>query len=99
MISKPENIHGSCEDYRAAATIDLIHDKKDRLTKLSIPIHTLWGRKGFIGQAYNPIKIWESYTNATVSGKSIDCGHFIPEEKPLETIQEISNFLNSIRYK
>ena len=98
-FSKPENIHGSCEDYRAAATIDLIHDKKDRLTKLSIPIHTLWGRKGFIGQAYNPIKIWESYTNATVSGKSIDCGHFIPEEKPKETVEEISNFLNFIKYR
>jgi len=97
-FSKPENIHGSCEDYRAGASIDLIHDKQDRHAKLSIPIHTLWGAKGFIGKAYDPIKVWQSYTKGRVSGKSIDCGHFIPEEKPNETINEIINFLESINY-
>ena len=48
--------------------------------------------------AYDPIKVWQSYTKGRVSGKSIDCGHFIPEEKPNETINEIINFLESINY-
>ena len=95
---KPANIHGSCEDYRAGATIDLVHDRQDRHNKLSIPIHTLWGAKGFIGKAYDPIKVWQSYTSGTVSGESMDCGHFIAEERPKETIEQITTFFQSIGY-
>ena len=97
-FSKPENIHSSCEDYRAGASIDLVHDTEDRQKKLNIPIHAIWGSKGFIGNAYNPKKVWQTYTSGKVSGRSLDCGHFIPEEKPEETISEISNFFNSINY-
>ena len=98
-FSKPENIHSSCEDYRAGASIDLVHDREDRQKKLKIPIHAIWGSKGFIGNAYDPKKVWQTYTSGKVSGKSLDCGHFIPEEKPEETISEISNFFNSINYR
>ena len=97
-FSKPENIHGSCEDYRAGASIDLQHDKNDRYEKVQIPIHTLWGSRGFIGKAYDPISIWNKYTTKLVSGKGLECGHFIPEEKPNETIRETINFLKSINY-
>ena len=97
-FSKPENIHGSCEDYRAGASIDLDHDRYDKYDKLKIPIFALWGSRGFIGKAYDPIQIWQKYTTEVVSGKSLECGHFIPEEKPKETITEIVNFFSSINY-
>lgn len=92
---KPEKIHGSCEDYRAGATIDLEHDKKDRDLSLNIPIHVLWGNLGIIGKFYDPIKVWTKYTSAEVTGRGLSCGHFIPEERPTDTINEIQSFFLS----
>jgi haloacetate dehalogenase len=47
---RPENIHGMCEDYRAAATIDLEHDRASRAAGLKVqcPMLVLWGSKGRI---------------------------------------------------
>ena len=42
----PRTIHATCEDYRAAATIDLVHDRKDLKKKLQMPVLALWGRQG-----------------------------------------------------
>ncbi len=95
---KPENIHGSCEDYRASASIDLEHDKEDRHHKLEIPIYALWGSRGFIGQTFDPVSIWQKYTTNFVWGKSLECGHFLPEEKTDETAAEIVKFFNYINY-
>jgi len=41
--STMENIHAMCEDYRAAASIDLQHDKADLDKKITCPLSTLWG--------------------------------------------------------
>ena len=87
-----KRIHGSCEDYRASATIDLEHDKKDRNKKLNIPIQVLWGKKGVIEKLFNPIKIWQKYSNKKVTGFSVNSGHFIPEQNPRETIKRLTNF-------
>ena len=57
-----KRIHATCEDYRASATIDLEHDKKDRKKLLNIPIQVLWGKKGVIGRQFKPVKIWQKYT-------------------------------------
>ena len=95
-FSQPDKIHGSCEDYRAGATIDLVHDRQDRHKKINVPVHVLWGSKGFVGKAFNPIEVWQNYVLGEVTGNSLDCGHFIPEEKPNETIVEIKNFFRSI---
>ena len=87
-----KRIHGSCEDYRASATIDLEHDKKDRNKKLNIPIQVLWGKKGVIGKQFKPIKIWQKYSKKKVTGFAINSGHFIPEQNPKETIKRLKNF-------
>jgi len=87
-----KRIHATCEDYRASATIDLEHDRKDRKKKLNIPIQVLWGKKGVIGKQFKPIKIWQKYTNKKVSGIGINSGHFIPEENPKETIKQLKKF-------
>ena len=56
-FKQTKRIHASCEDYRAAATIDLDHDKKDRNKKLNIPIQVLWGKKGVVGKQLSLIHI------------------------------------------
>ena len=91
-FKKMKNIHASCEDYRASATIDLEHDKKDQKKKLNIPLQVLWGKKGIIGKQFKPIKIWQKYSNKKVLGFEINSGHFIPEQNPKETIKQLKNF-------
>ena len=96
-FKNPKKIHASCEDYRASATIDLVHDRKDRSKKLNIPILVLWGKKGVIGKQFNPIKIWQKYSKKKIIGKEIDSGHFIPEQNPRETVKNFKNFFSKIK--
>ena len=87
-------MHASCEDYRASATIDLEHDKKDRNKKLNIPIQILWGKRGVIGKQFNSIKIWQKYSSKKIIGKAIESGHFIPEQNPKEVIFQLRKFFS-----
>jgi haloacetate dehalogenase len=91
-FSEPATIHGTCEDYRAAATIDLEHDRLDRDKKIQCPVLVLWGGKGIIGRKYNVLETWREYAT-NVSGKVINCGHFLPEEAPDESYQCLREFL------
>ena len=94
-FSQPERIHASCEDYRAAAGIDLEHDRADRDQLLNIPIQILWGKHGVIGRKFSPIKVWQAYTTEKVSGCAMPTGHFIPEEDPKGVITKLNNFFLS----
>jgi haloacetate dehalogenase len=88
----PRTIHATCEDYRAAATIDLFHDKKDLSRKITMPLLAIWGRQGVVEALFDPIRDWrEVATN--VHGRHLQCGHFIPEEKPKELLAELRRFL------
>ena len=91
-FKQKKRLHASCEDYRASATIDLKHDKKDRNKKLNIPIQILWGKSGVIGNQFNSMKIWQKYSTKKILGKAIDSGHFIPEQNPKQTILYLKNF-------
>jgi len=91
-FKQKKRIHASCEDYRASATIDFEHDRKDRKKKLNIPIQVLWGKKGVVGQQFNSKKIWAKYTTKIVYGVGINSGHFIPEQNPKETIKNLIKF-------
>jgi haloacetate dehalogenase len=86
-------MHAMCEDYRAAATIDLEHDRADRQLgkKLEMPIRVLWGEHGLVNQCFDPIADWGSVANQ-VSGRSVPCGHYIPEELPDDLIEEARAF-------
>jgi haloacetate dehalogenase len=86
-----EGIHSSCEDYRAGASIDMIDDEKDRNRKIDMPLLVLWGEKGFVNKTYDVLNVWKEYAT-NVNGKSLDCGHFLPEEKPKELCEELKNF-------
>ena len=91
-FSPPEKVHATCEDYRAAATIDLEHDRADRGEKLAIPIHVLWGGRGVVGRKWKPVEVWRKYTSAEVTGRAMESGHFIPEEDPEGTVEELLAF-------
>ena len=89
------NAHSTCEDYRAAATIDLVHDKKNMGTKLRMPLLALWGRRAVVHAQFDCLADWrEVATN--VRGKALDCGHFLPEEKPQEVVAELRRFLKGL---
>ncbi|MFC0509036.1 alpha/beta fold hydrolase [Micromonospora costi] len=84
-------IHASCEDYRAGATIDLTHDRADASRTLACPTLALWSRGG-IGSAYDVPGIWRARAEQFTGG-ALDCGHFIPEERPRETVQALRSLL------
>lgn len=86
-----ESIHATCEDYRAAATIDMIDDENSRNKKIKMPLLVLWGEKGFINKTYNLIDVWKDYA-LDVSGCTLPCGHFLPEEAPNEVIEKLQKF-------
>ncbi len=86
----PRTIHSTCEDYRAAATIDLIHDQRDK-AKLKMPVLALWGKHGVIEALFNCLSDWREVA-ADVRGRALPCGHFIPEEKPRELLAELRRF-------
>ena len=91
-FNNPETINSTCEDYRASATIDLIHDREDLDTKITCPLLVLWGNKGIIGRKYDIIASWKAKA-VDVTGKGLNCGHFLPEELPEETYKALQEFL------
>lgn len=82
-MALPGAAHGSCEDYRAAAGIDLEHDRADRAAarKLPMPLLILWGLQGVIGACFEPLQEWRRVA-AQVQGQPLPCGHYIAEEAP-----------------
>ncbi len=94
-FSDPACIHATCEDYRAAASIDLEHDRADLHNKVTCPLLVLWGGRGLVGAAYDSIACWQERARH-VGGHAIDCGHFIPEEKPQETIEALRKFFLNV---
>jgi haloacetate dehalogenase len=89
----PATIHAICEDYRAAATIDMRIDETDRNAgrKIEAPLLALWGKKGRLEAWYDTLAIWREWAR-DVRGRALDCGHYLPEEKPDEVAAELEAF-------
>lgn len=96
-IHDPEMIRGMCEDYRAAATIDLEHDHASRAAgkKIQCPLLVLWGRKAKIEAWYDALAIWRSYCSAEVSGGPVDSGHYLAEEAPQQVLEHLKAFFSA----
>ena len=94
--SNPHSMHAMCEDYRAAATIDLVHDRADRIEgkKLAMPMRVLWGEHGLVNQCFTPIEDWKRVAANEVTGRHLPSGHYIPEECAEELIQEVKAFFS-----
>ncbi|MDA0997344.1 MAG: alpha/beta hydrolase [Proteobacteria bacterium] len=91
-FSDPATIHASCEDYRAAASIDLEHDAADLAVRLTCPTHVLWGQYGLMHKLFDVSAAWLEMCHS-VTGRALPSGHFLAEEAPSETIAEIHAFL------
>jgi haloacetate dehalogenase len=93
----PAMIEGMCEDYRAAATIDLEHDRASRAAgeKIRCPLLVLWGTKGRIGGWYDPLDLWQRYCSAEVTGHGVESGHYIAEENPAAVLSALDTFLTA----
>ena len=89
---RPDAIHAACEDYRAAASIDLEHDAADADQRIACPLHLIWGRNGIVGRMFDPIGDWKAKASGPVTGTAFDAGHFIPEQKPDALLAEMRAF-------
>lgn len=88
----PAMIHAMCEDYRAAASIDLEHDAASRDQRIECPLLVLWGTRGVIGQLFDPLAVWREYA-LDVTGAGVDAGHFLAEQRSAETLALLADFL------
>jgi haloacetate dehalogenase len=92
--STMENIHAMCEDYRAAASIDLQHDKADLDKKITCPLSTLWGERGPMGRLYDVLAIWKE-RGTKVTGKGLPGGHNLMIDTPDQLIAEVRALLRA----
>jgi haloacetate dehalogenase len=94
-FSNPETIHAICEDYRAAATIDMEIDEADRNAgrKIKAPLLALWGAKGRLEAWYDTLAIWRDWAH-DVRGRALDCGHYLPEERPEDVAAAFEQFFS-----
>ena len=88
-------VHATCEDYRAAASIDLVHDRKDAKKKLKMPVLALWAKHSPVGMQFDCLADWREVAK-DVRGRALDCGHFLPEEKPAEVLRELRRFFSRV---
>ena len=91
---RPETIHAACEDYRAAASIDLDHDRASRKAgqRIACDLLVLWGARGVVQRLFDPIPLWQAQCAGQVTGEALPGGHFLPEELPNETAQALLDF-------
>lgn len=95
-IALPGSAHAICEDYRAAAGIDLDHDRADRAAGRVIepPLRVLWGAHGTVGRCFDVLALWRDAARQ-IDGRALDCGHYIAEERPDELLDEMLGFFEA----
>jgi haloacetate dehalogenase len=87
--------HAICEDYRAGATIDCAHDAADCGTrKIACPMLALWAGRGKLQEWYDVLAVWRDWADG-VEGGALDCGHYLPEEKPDEVAAAFEAFFGT----
>jgi haloacetate dehalogenase len=90
----PAMIRATCADYRAAASIDLAHDRADRDAgrQVRVPLTVLWGQASYVGRNFDPLAVWRGYAS-DVTGDAIDADHYLAEEAPEPTLAALTPFL------
>lgn len=92
-FTDPERLHAMLEDYRAAASVDLEHDRADRHRRVEVPLLALWGTRSVVARSpVDPLDVWRGH-GTDVRGATVDAGHFLVEERPAQTLAELERFL------
>ncbi len=89
----PATIHASCEDYRAAATIDIAHDDEDAGRRMTQPLLALWGEHGAVNRCFDVLALWRERA-ADVRGHTLPGGHYLAEELPDDVAAEFLTFFS-----
>jgi haloacetate dehalogenase len=91
-FAQPGAVHAMCEDYRAAATIDLEHDRADSARLIDCRTHVLWGERGVVQRLFTPLEDWQAKCAHEVTGRALPTGHYIAEEAPELLAAELEAF-------
>jgi haloacetate dehalogenase len=88
----PMAIAGSCADFRASASTDLVHDDEtsDAGQRVECPVLVLWGTQS---TGSDPLGIWQQYAS-DVYTRELPTGHFLPEEAPVLVSGALHDFLD-----
>ena len=92
-FADPAVIHATCEDYRAAYSIDISHDDEDGGQKLVMPILVLWGGHGAVGKCFDTLDLWRQRA-VRADGESLPGGHYLAEELPDKIIARFEAFFS-----
>lgn len=90
-FAQPDAIHASCEDYRAAASIDIDHDNQDQGRRLNMPVLALWAERGVIGTCFDALDLWRQRAER-VCGEALDATHYMAEEIPIDIAKRMNDF-------
>jgi haloacetate dehalogenase len=92
-FGRPECIAGACADYRAGWTSDRRHDEADLAAgrRLDCPLLLIWGSSEFPDQR-EMRSAWAEIA-PRIETAPLDCGHFVAEEAPDETVAALVGFL------
>jgi haloacetate dehalogenase len=91
-FSDPATVHAICEDYRAGATVDCVHDEADfGSRRIGCPVLVLWAARGILPKLYDPLAVWRDWAD-DVRGRAIESGHYMAEENPGETLRALRDF-------
>jgi haloacetate dehalogenase len=92
---RPEVVHAMCQDYRAGAGVDVADDEADRdRRQISCPTLVLWGSRGPLGRVPDVLDLWRRWA-PQAAGEQLDCGHYLAEERPAETLAALRHLLMS----
>jgi haloacetate dehalogenase len=96
-VALPDAAHAMCEDYRAAAGIDLVHDRADREAGrlVQAPVLILWGEHGVVHRCFRPLDEWRRVASE-VEGGTLACGHYIAEEAPDALLARVIPFFSKV---
>jgi haloacetate dehalogenase len=95
MLEDPAAVEAMCEDYRAGATVDVADDEADRDAgrRIACPVLVLWAGRGGLPRFYDDVlAVWRPWAG-DVRGRAIDARHFLAEDRPEETADELLRFL------